>query len=166
MMISPTTCSTTSTSNTTAATTTTPTNSPPTSSILINKDGDKQSHHHTPIITFQQAAADSNSKIQLNSVHKSKTETSSIMEENPRIIIPTNKNCNNSVHNFEEVCPEETDTAEGLSGIESHFFEGVEKLLEVLSKLFLAPIILGSNHSRCKVLAFHCCWPSDHSIYD
>merc|ERR1719204_302716 len=130
-MISPKVCSTTSTSNTTTAATTT-INSPPTSSILINKD--KQSHHHTPIITFQQAAADSNSKIptsQLNSVHKSKTETSSIMEENPRIIIPTDKNCNNSVHNFEEVYPEETDTAEGLSGIESHFFEGVEKLLEV-----------------------------------
>merc|ERR1719422_2826637 len=117
-MISPKVCSTTSTSNTTTAATTT-TNSPPTSSILINKDEDKQSHHHTPIITFQRAAADSNSKIptsQLNSVHKSKTETSSIMEENPRLIIPTNKNCNNSVHNFEEVCPEETDTAEGLSG--------------------------------------------------
>ena len=32
---------------------------------------------------------------------------------------------------FEEVCPEKTEPAVGLSVIESHFFEGVEKLLEV-----------------------------------
>jgi len=53
------------------------------------------------------------------------------MAENPPIFIPTNKNDRNSADNFEEVCPEETEPAVGLSIIESHFFEGVEKLLEV-----------------------------------
>ena len=159
-MISPTTCSTTSTS------TTTTTKRPPTSSILINKDSNNQPHHQTPIITFQQAAADRSSKrptAQLNSVQKSKTESPSIMKENPPIFIPTKKNDRNSADNFEEVCPEETEPAAGLSVVESHFFEGVEKLLEVSSKLFLVPIILGSNlssHSGCKILAFHCSWPS------
>ena len=52
------------------------------------------------------------------------------MEGNPPMNIPTNKNDSYSAHNFEEVCPEES-RAVGLSGIESHFFEGVEKLLEV-----------------------------------
>ena len=47
------------------------------------------------------------------------------------MIIPTSENDSYSVHNFEEVCPEETEPAVGLSVIESHFFEGVEKLLEV-----------------------------------
>ena len=129
-MISPTTCSTTSTSNTT----TTTTKRPPTSSILINN----QPHHQTPIITFQQAAAELSSKIptsQFNSLHISKTESSSIMEGNPPMNIPTNKNDSYSAHNFEEVCPEES-RAVGLSGIESHFFEGVEKLLEVFSKIY------------------------------
>ena len=154
MMISPTTCSTTSTS------TTTTTKRPPTSSILINKDSNNQPHHQTPIITFQQAAADRSSKrptVQFNSVQKSKTESPSIMKENPPIFIPINKNDRNSADNFEEVCPEES-RAVGLSGIESHFFEGVEKLLEVFQKLFsaviLVPIILGCNHSGCKISCF------------
>merc|ERR1719495_2920303 len=128
-MISPTTCSTTSTSNnttttsttTTTTTTTTPTNSSPASSILINKDSNNQSHHQTPIITFQQAAADRSSKrptVQFNSVQKSKTEFPSIMKESPPIFIPTNKNDRNSADNFEEVCPEETEPAAGLSVVE------------------------------------------------
>merc|ERR1719402_2094164 len=126
-MISPTTCSTTTTSTTTTTTTTTPTNSSPASSILINKDGSNQPHHQTPIITFQQAAADRSSKrptVQFNSVQKSETESPSIMKENPPIFIPTKKNDRNSADKFEEVCQEETEPAAGLSVVESHFFEG------------------------------------------
>ena len=102
-----------------------------TNKLAINNNLRQQQHTQTPIISFQEAAADSEGMPaqpnvgQIN-LFRSNSTSSISSSENESALAPTiiDSKIEDTGDNFEE--------SSNTTTIDSHFFEGVEKLLEVI----------------------------------
>ena len=105
-----------------------------TNKLAINNNLRQQQHTQTPIISFQEAAADSEGMPaqpnvgQIN-LFRSNSTSSISSSENESTLAPTiiDSKIEDTGDNFEE-----SSSSARMATIDSHFFEGVEKLLEVI----------------------------------
>ena len=123
-----------------------------TSQTSTSKNDLRQKQTQTPIISFQQEAASDSAQMSdeptIGRFNSSSHSTINLFSSNPSSSISTEHTpvfASNILHSnndgcstistgdsFEVLSPKETDSAT-MEAIESHFFEGVEKLLEVAS---------------------------------